>query len=140
MKNSVEGSLGGLVASLKKWSPPGCPWLFYPEDVKREFEATLACGRWWMWLPCWAFPMADFAREVALSAAACRVDQEEFARRILEAAAGAEGSPAYVWLGEPFTPMVAVWDVVQAVEAWIFYDLRPALRTILELELDCRVG
>lgn len=84
--------------------------------------------------------MVDFAREVALSAAACRVDQEEFARRILGAVVGVEGSPTYVWLGEPFTPMVVVWDIVQAVEAWIFYDLRPALRAILELELDCRVG
>ena len=93
-----------------------------------------------MWLPCWAFPLKIFACEVALSAAACRVDREEFARRILDAASPAQESPEYVWVGEPFAPMVAVWEIVQALEAWIFYDLRPALRAIIELELDCCVG
>lgn len=138
MKRRAEDNLGRLVASMKKWNRPGCPQFFYPEDVRREFDSTLTSGRWWEWLPCWASPLEEFALEVAAVAAVCRVGREDLARRILEVSSPPHESPVYAWF-EPYGPPVPLWEVGQAVTCWIFYDLRPALRAIIELELDCRV-
>ena len=125
---------------MKKWNPPGNPRFYFPEDIRRDLEGTLAKGRWWEWLPGWAAPLSSFSNEVAVVAAACGVCRVALARRVLESSAPLHESPVYCWVSEPFSQPVALWEVVQAVESWVFYDLRPALRAIVELELDCRVG
>lgn len=140
MKHLSERCLGDLVNSMKKWNPPNSARFYFPEDVRRELEGTLAMGRWWEWLPSWAAPFTSFSEEVAVVAAACGVSRVELARRLLAGSTPLHESPVYCWVSEPYSQPVVLWEVVQAVESWIFYDLRPALRAVIELELDCRGG
>lgn len=133
-KREVLG--GAFFASVKKWFPPDCPLILYPEDVRREFLMVLFVGKWWDWLPCWAFPLREFAVEVKCVARALRVAPVELAKRLILAAGGGLGELAIWELSEPYGPPVPSWEIAQVIDSWVFYDLRSALRAVVMLELD----
>ena len=128
-----------FIRATERWNPPDCPRFHYPEDIRREFRQVMLTGRWWGWLPCWAQPLRDFAAEVGVIARASRRDPVEFAKGLIEASGSRETSPLVDWF-QDFDPPVVRWEVVQAVESWVFYDLRPVLQGFISTEFDCVVN
>lgn len=97
---------------------------------------VLFVGKWWDWLPCWALPLREFAAEVRCVARAQGALPIDLAKRLMLAAAGG-GGELEIWnIIEPYGPPIATWEIMQLIDAWVFYDLRPALRMVAMLELD----
>jgi hypothetical protein len=137
-KQEVLGD--AFLASVKKWFPPDCPLVLYPEDVRREFLMVLFVGRWWDWLPCWVSPLREFSAEVAVVARAQGASPVDLARRLIAMAGGGPGELSMWEVSEPHGPPVRTWEVMQSIDSWVFYDLRPALRAVVMMELDGIVG
>lgn len=136
-----EEKIKSLVDSCKIWNPPGCPHLYYPEDIRQEYLTCLSKGKWWDWLPCWAGLLGEFAKEVQIVARACGWDKLELSKFLISSSdLPHEENPIYAWVSEdayPHSREVTLWECSQAVQCWIFYHLRPQLNIFVERELDC---
>ena len=128
--------LEALVESARKWRIPSCPPFYYPEDIKREFLSIIYLGRWWEWMPCWALPIEKFSHEVAIVARAIGWKPVELARHIAAQAGSPEQSQVYQWVCDFNAPKVSLCECMQALESWIFYDLRPQLAFVVSAYLD----
>lgn len=128
-----------LISSVKRWNPKGVRYLIYPENVRREFEDVLLSGRWWNWMHPWMHAFCDFAAEVAVVARALGVVPQVLALRLLDLIDSCEESSILCWF-DPDSPPVPAWEIGQVIEGWVFYFLRPALRAVVELELDGKVN
>lgn len=121
--------------TTKRWIPGGIHLLHFPEDIYREIDASICKGRWWEWLPIWAHPLKIFSDEVATVAEICRVNKESLARRLIESSRQLIDDPFFKELNHLSAP-VSSWEIAQAIESWIFYELRQCLVHIMKMELD----
>ena len=77
-------------------------------------------------MPCWAFPLLSFREELQSVASGMRLKREDLAKKVIDVCdlfAGMDG-------------VVPTWEVVQRIEEWVFWNLRPALRAVMESEMD----
>lgn len=118
----------------------GCTYhrLHFPENVLLEIKLVISKGRWWDWLPDWAQLLRDFAKEIESASRACGMNRIDLTRRLLEISPSLEEEMNFISNGYFLLPLPS-WEISQAIESWIFYHLRPSLRSILEMELDGKI-
>jgi len=126
------------IKDLAESIPSGSPFFYYPEDIRQEFLAILSRGKWWDWLPGWAFCVGDFANEVAVIANGCGWNKVELANYlIMSSCLPHEENPIYSWVGGDFmSHKVTFWECAYATRCWVFYYLRPELEVFISRELD----
>jgi hypothetical protein len=129
-------NIAPLVKTMERWIPStDAHVLLYPELVIEEIKATILKGRWWSWLPAWAYPLRGFRDEVSKIAIICNVDKENLTRRILNICSSLEIYLGFDSLDYNSLPIESWW-VAQSIDSWIFYDLRPTLHQIIFQEID----
>jgi len=125
-----------MVRSVEEWLHlSALPRFWYPELVAEELSGHIWRGRWWDWLPSWAQSLREFAEEVDIVAGAMKVDRVELARSLVSASNDANSNGIFSVLYETTHP-VPNWLVVLLVKEWIFYELRPELRFVMQRYLD----
>lgn len=137
-QNDREGLRGLVDSAEKRFYLSTLPRFYYSEQVQYELSGPIWRGRWWEWLPGWAEPLRDFSFEVAIVAKAMGIERIDLAQHLVEFCGEARENLIYKRVDELYAYPIPSWEIVQLVQEWIFYELRPLLRSYIELNLDGR--